>query len=254
MRKIFLLVLILISSNSILAFSHSKELFISNSLEYFKNYVLKSNKSHVSGNVLSVDEIYSDYTNNELAANKKYKDKNLRIKTTINQIKEDAFGNAFIISKIKNSMIGSAHFKVNEKDPKILELSKNDTVDLMCKFDEFSLDSLSFNQCIFTEQFLDKILNPIKENLLKAHSQDYKPQSQMEGMLSLIATDFPDDVLNKVCENDVKNCNMDNIKKSKFYPKTKSKESNDLDAHMKTLIDKYGKEWFKSLPKFPEVE
>ncbi|OOF84836.1 hypothetical protein BKG93_06185, partial [Rodentibacter ratti] len=173
----------------------------------------------------------------------------------INQIKEDVFGNAFIISKLKNSIIGSAHFKVNEKDPRILELSKNNTVDLMCKFDEFSLDSLSFHQCIFTDQFLDRILNPVKENLLKAGNEGYKPKSKMEMMLLALPLGFPDDIVNKICENDVKNCNMDNITKSKFYPKSKGKEpSINLDNHMKALIDKYGEEWFKSLPKFPTIE
>lgn len=231
-----------------------KKLFIKNSIDNLKDFIIKSKENSFVGNTLSVDEIYDDYTNNELAANKKYKDKNLRIKATINQIKEDVFGNAFIIVKLKNSIIGNAHFKVDEKDPRILGLSKNNNIDLICQFDEFSLDSLSFNQCLFTDQFVDGFLDPVRENLLKVDDENYKPESKVEAALSSIPAAYPTDVINSVCKRDFKNCTADNIQKSKFYPKTVDKDPVDVNTHVDMLISKYGKEWFKSLPKYPTAK
>jgi hypothetical protein len=255
MRKASLLIFsVALSVSALATINSSKALFIKNSLDNLKEYILTTKQSSLLGNTYSVDEIYTDYANNELAANKKYKDKDLRIKTTINQVKEDVFGNAFIIAKIKSSVIGGAHFKVNEKDPRILELSKNSNVDLICRFDEYSLDSLSFNQCLFTDQFANKLLDPLKVRLLKFDEENYKPQSKVEVILSALPYAYPENAINKVCENDAKNCSMEKITTSKLFPKTISKEPINLDQYADTLIDKYGKEWFKSLPKFPTAE
>ncbi|THA14565.1 OB-fold protein [Rodentibacter pneumotropicus] len=253
MRKTSLFLLSLVLSTSTFAITNNQELFIKNSINNLKEFVLKTKQNNFIGKTYSVDEIYTDYTNNELTANKKYKDKDLRIKTTINQIKEDVFGNAFIIATIKDSIIGSAHFKVNEKDPRILELSKNNSVDLVCRFDEYSLDSLSFNQCLFTDQFVDKLLNPLKERLLKFGDVGYKPKSKTEVGLSGLPYIFTDEILNKVCEKDPKNCSMDNIGKSKYFDKKKM-QNVDFEKYQAKFIQKYGKEWFDSLPKFPTVE
>ncbi|HHF3830776.1 OB-fold protein [Haemophilus influenzae] len=255
MRKTSLFALSIVLSTSAFAVNSNQELFIKNSVDELKEFIFKTKQNNFIGKTYSVDEIYTDYTNNELAANKKYKDKDLRIKTTIHQIKEDVFGNAFIIAKIKDSIIGSAHFKVNEKDSRILELSKNNSVDLVCRFDEYSLDSLSFNQCLFTDQFVDKLLNPLKERLLKVDEMDYKPKSKIELGLVGIPYTFTDEIINKVCEKDPKNCSMDNIGKSKLFDKKKTKDIDiDFEKIQIELVKKYGKEWYESLPKFPVVE
>ena len=254
MRKLFVLLPVLIVGGAYAEQEQSfRDLYVKNSLGELKKYILKTNQNNFTGKAYSIDEIYSDYANNELSANQKYKDKNIRIKTTAGQIKEDVFGNAYIIAKIKDSLFGSAQFWVNEKDPRILSLSKGNNIDLMCKFDEYSLDSLTFKNCIFTDQFADNLISAIYSNLLNAGSDNYKPQSKLELILSSLFYKHSSENINAVCKNDPKNCNDDSISKSKFYKKTDNNPQIDFESYPKTISDKYGKEWFDSLPKIPDA-
>ncbi|URL05933.1 OB-fold putative lipoprotein [Avibacterium sp. 21-595] len=251
--KFYLLCLALLSSIAYANQSNYEKLFIKNSINDLKQWALSAKKSNFVGDTYSADQIYADYTNNELAANKKYKKHPIRIKTTVSKIKEDVFGNAFIVSELKKATLGQAYFKVDEKDERVLALSKNDKVDLMCKFDEFTLDSLNFKDCLFTDQYLDKVLAPVSERLQSETSSNYKPKSQMEFALYTIKSAMPSTLLEKLCTQDLKNCSMDNMSKTKVFSKKEKEQIKQAVENMEKIL-KENEELMQDLPRFPNVE
>lgn len=250
MKKLICTSIMLLSTNSLANTNYEPfELFRNNLLPSFKSYFLKSSNNNILGQTYSTNNIYLDYDENELSANKKYKEKNLRIKGKLDRITEDAFGNVFLIEGLSASPLGSSHFKVDKSNQRLLELKKGQSFDLVCLLDSFSLESLIFKNCYFTDEYLDKILLSIKKDFSTILSNEYKPSSKIEAIFSYSFISNKENILS-VCSQEHKSCNENSLSKSKFYLKYKE-NTTPADSYFDSL---FGSGWFKSLPKLPHIE
>lgn len=197
---------------------------------------MRIKKSPVLGKTYNISDIYQDYTNNELAANKKYKDKYIRVQTKIDKIQEDIFNNAFLTTNITDTFDSAAFYMKNITD-KVLSLKTGNTVDLMCKGDGTTFNNLIFQECVFTKDYLDLFFNKAIQNITLSTSESYKPSSKIEFLIS--------GLVKSVLEKCNKSPSLCDNKKIKDYP---IPNGNDLEK----ILNKHNKDFFQSLPSFPD--
>ncbi|EHQ1051078.1 hypothetical protein KQL11_004239 [Salmonella enterica] len=113
---------------------------------------------------LSASELIAMYEKNELAANKKLKDKLVRIKSVATEIGEDAMGQAYVRVEGKNQFQNVTLF-VDGNDERILDLAKGSKIDFLCKMDKYVMRTPFLKGCLFTDDFAKKRKDALLEGL-----------------------------------------------------------------------------------------
>lgn len=107
---------------------------------------------------LSPESIYGDYKKNEIVANRKYKNKSIRIKGVAESISEDFTGKGVIKTTSPDIFVGSAILNVDKNDEYILSLSSGSDIDMICKGGSFVMGSPVLNDCISTKSYMLNML------------------------------------------------------------------------------------------------
>lgn len=114
---------------------------------------------------LSASQLISMYEKNELAANKKLKDKLVRIKSVATEIGENAMGQAYIRADGENQFQNITLF-VDGNDERILAMEKGGKIDFLCKMDKYLMRTPFLKECVFTADVAKKRKDVFLEGLL----------------------------------------------------------------------------------------
>lgn len=250
MKKLFYVILSLFCTN-IYAQDYSN-LFISNTLELFSAELLKNKKDKVFP-AISATTIANDYSKNELAAERKYKGKEVRITGVISSIEQDIFGNPFISLDAKNSLFG-VKLNLKQLSEAIYELSKGEEIDMTCIGGRYSMQIPSLDKCVFTKDYILSSFDVMRKNIDNRNSKTYKPSSKVDMFISgFLITNK--EFINNYCHKDSK-CNAlavddfikkENLNRDDIYKEFKNKFSDPL-------AEKYSVENLKSLPMINFIE
>ena len=138
---------------------------------------------------------------------------------------------------------------LNNKDERLLELNKNDTVDLMCLYDEYSLGGINLKDCRFTDQYMDRSFSQTLEHMKGYIPETYVPETKIE--LALISLFLGNQSgFYEICK-EKKYCSLILAEKH-----TKYKELitfSNLNKYMEEFKNKYGDNWFENLPGKPTI-
>jgi len=104
----------------------------------------------------TASELIAMYEKNELAANKKLKGKQVRVKSVASEIGEDAAGNAYVKANGKNQF-KNVFLYVNGDDERILQLEKGAKVDFLCSMDKYIIHTPMLKKCSFTADSAKKM-------------------------------------------------------------------------------------------------
>ncbi|MCW8352047.1 OB-fold protein [Citrobacter portucalensis] len=113
---------------------------------------------------LSASQLITMYEKNELAANKKLKDKLVRIKSVATEIGENAMGQAYVRADGKNQFQNVTLF-VDGNDERILDMAKGSKIDFLCKMDKYVMRTPFLKECVFTSDVAKKRKDAFLEGL-----------------------------------------------------------------------------------------
>lgn len=131
---------------------------------------------------VTASKLISDYQANELSADKKYKDKPVRIKTVASAIKSDIGGRGFIVANGANAY-SHVYLYVDENDERILSLNKGSQVDLICYGNGMTLNTPILSPCVFTGDFAKTVSGHVEKSIARASEVNYQPRSVIEVFL-----------------------------------------------------------------------
>lgn len=189
------------------------------------------------------NDIYTAFKENELSAGKQFKDKPLRILFTMDSIKEGLLGNVVIFEKSAKALLGSTSYHMkNSDDEKLLKIKRGEKLDLTCKFDNFSMDSLSFNDCYFSSEYIEKAYNKVLNNQQKLLTGIWKPNSSIDFLLAVSYFSVEDKIQDLCSRN--KKCSFVLLEKEKVS----SKDALSDEVSKKLLIYTGKPESFNTLP------
>ncbi|MBC8949379.1 hypothetical protein [Xenorhabdus sp. TS4] len=115
----------------------------------------------VNGSYSSV-QLYREYKQNELVANKKYKGKKIRVHGTTESVTENFIGQAVVKTESPDFFLGSTMYNVDKEDPYVLNLVPGSKVDMVCVGAGFVMDSPILNNCVSTDSYIE---TQIKKNI-----------------------------------------------------------------------------------------
>lgn len=206
-------------------------------------FYLKGSEALIGESIpdVTASKLISDYQGNELSADKKYKDKSVRIKTVASAIKSDVGGRGFIVANGANAY-SNAYLYVNEKDERILSLNKGSKIDFICYGNGMILDTPILKLCVFTSDFTKEIVGRIEKNISRASEVNYKPQSYAEFRVTYFYKAYESEI-GEACLKSSAEC----IKSFKLAIKRDEKELSSLGQEkFKAVAEKY-----KHLPRLP---
>jgi hypothetical protein len=198
--------------------------------------------------IVTASKLISEYKNNELAADKKYKDKPVRIKTVASAIKSDIGGRGFIVASGANAY-SNVYIYINEKDDRILSLGKGSKIDFICYGNGMTLNTPMLKPCEFTGDFIQSIEEQIEKNIGRASGKNYQPRSKLE-LYIMALYKFYEPYLGESCVKSSVDCfsTFKNINKNKT--KEELEEMNgrgeEVNKLFEPIYDKY-----KELPSLP---
>ncbi len=146
------------------AYNRIRDIYIQEDKDAF----LSQHKGSVIGDYMqgpvTPSELYKIYERNELAANKVYKGKSVRVTGTANEIGEDALGKPYIdaISGKPDALnsLRSVKLYFDKASDLLLKTAKGDKVDLICVGKGYIAHTPLLDKCYFTSELnLDNILN-----------------------------------------------------------------------------------------------
>lgn len=211
------------------------------------NFISQQNDSVVGANMngpVSPNELYKSYERNELAANKKYKNKSVRVVGTANEIGEDALGKPYVeaISGKPDAFSGlrSAKLYFENSNEKLLNLSKGEKIDVICVGKGYIIHSPLLDKCFFTSELnVDNVLN---EQILPADKltvQNFSKLPSQESVimnLLLIAASSPSSKAIYNCNKGPKSCSK--FITSDEFAKFSKKYISDNADEIKLLLQK----------------
>lgn len=193
-------------------------------------------------NPLSDSYIYSEYKNNEILANKKYKNKEIRIVAVAESISEDFTGQGIIRTLSPEVFSGSAILNIDKNDKYILSLSSGDRIDMVCKGGGFVMGSPVLNDCVSTRDFVIKHMGKgeIRDSL----------ENLIDGVSYVLYTQYFDIIGNNCksrveCESFISNIFQNKITAKSLGLDDEEKEKRlmslfvFINKHEKELNDKY---------------
>ncbi|HDL8239028.1 TPA: hypothetical protein ACPZN2_003958 [Yersinia enterocolitica] len=148
---------------------------------------------------MTASQLIAMYEKNELAANKKFKGKLVRIKSTASEIGENAVGQAYIRVDGKNTF-QNVTLLVDGSDDRVLGLEKGGKVDFSCSMDKYIMRTPVLKSC----QFTSDLAKQRKENILSGLSEEkisFRYQAFLLAAYDLNKTEFE-----KSCANAGKSC------------------------------------------------
>lgn len=154
---------------------------------------------------INSSEAIADYKANELKANKKYKGKQIRIKTIATAIKEGIANKPYITANGKNSFENIIIY-INPDDDRYLDISKGDKVDLICEGDGVLMGSPIFDNCQFSKDYIEaKITTTTKEAQLLTDDSTIKTTKATKVLHAIYIINEKE--IEKACiDNNVKKC------------------------------------------------
>ncbi len=219
----------------------------------FNNYLSAMAENEISGFVNSDDsvlgsevknysasKIISAYHNNEVAADKEFKGKPVRIKTVAHAIKKDFSGDAFIVATGRNAS-ETLHLKVNGEDERIQKINRGEKIDFVCIGKGMVIGTPILESCVYPKDFGDLVFGSIEQSLSRVESKTYKPRSDFEFKLLAIYLSL-EPLIKEDCNKGLKICSSvvaKNIEHAKFPGKMS--EGNQVEV--KKLLD-----YSKTLP------
>lgn len=223
-------ILLAITFSGLTALTHSALALTIEDKAAFNNYLSAMAENEISGFVNSNDsvlggevkgysasKIISAYHNNEVAADKEFKGKPVRIKTVAYAIKKDFSGDAFIVATGKNAS-ETLHLKVNGDDERIQKINRGEKIDFVCIGKGMVIGTPILESCVYPKDFGESVFSSMSQSLSKVEGKSYKPRSQLE--ISLLAAYLAiEKEIKEGCSKDKKSCSsiaMEHIKNMKM--------------------------------------
>ena len=97
-------------------------------------------------------QIEQDYSNNEVSADEKYKDKLIVFSGRINAIRKDLFGSPFV-DVDTGQALQNLQAKISDDITIISKLSKGERIDFVCKGASYSIMSPVLNECYLRSDY-----------------------------------------------------------------------------------------------------
>lgn len=180
---------------------------------------------------INAAKIISVYHNNEMAGDKQFKGKPVRIKTIASAIKTDFSGDAYIVANGRNSY-ESVMLKIDKDDDRNLKINKGNKIDFVCFGGGMVMNTPVLNSCMYPKDFADMVYSNVKKNIIKISGKNYKPSSVIEAGVAYMYILFEGNVQD-ACAGTKKEC-MEKIKKT-IEEVDKIKKENFPDEQIKQM-------------------
>ncbi|WP_058913348.1 OB-fold protein [Entomohabitans teleogrylli] len=134
---------------------------------------------------INASKIISVYHNNEMAGDKQFKGKPVRIKTIASAIKTDFSGDAYIVANGRNSY-ESVMLKIDKDDDRNLKINKGNKVDFVCFGGGMIMNTPVLNSCMYPKDFADMVYGNVRNKIMNISHKNYKPSSVLEARIAYI--------------------------------------------------------------------
>lgn len=142
---------------------------------------------------INAAKIISVYHNNEMAGDKQFKGKPVRIKTIASAIKTDFSGDAYIVANGRNSY-ESVMLKIDKDDERNLKINKGNKIDFVCFGGGMIMNTPVLNSCMYPKDFADMVYSNVKNKIMNISNKNYKPSSVLEGKIAYVYISFENQV------------------------------------------------------------
>lgn len=160
---------------------------------------------------VSASKIIAVYHNNEMAGDKQFKGKPVRIISVASAIKTDFSGDAYIVANGKNGY-ESVMLKIDKDDERNLKINKGSKIDFVCFGGGMIMNTPVLNSCMYPKDFADMAYSNVKKNIIKISGKQYKPSSVIEAGVAYMYILLENNVQD-ACAGTKKEC-MEQIKKA----------------------------------------
>lgn len=184
----------------------------------------------------SASSLISLYSKNELKANKVLSGKWISVKTVASEIGQNIKGDAYIKAD-GNNQFESILLNVNKDDDRVLNLEKNDKIDLACKSSKYIMHTPVLDGCIFRDQLAEKLINDLISCQLKP---EIKKDDIFKKHIALIIYKSIEDKIEKTCLNGTEKQCLDiitNITKDSKFNLKQSLTNNVAPDKIKLIQD-----------------
>ncbi|KSW37745.1 OB-fold protein [Klebsiella pneumoniae] len=148
----------------------------------------------------SASALIKKYKQNELAANKELKGKNIRVRTIASEIGEDFRGKAYIRADGDNPF-ESINMYVDGNDERFLKMSSGDRVDLVCSEIKYIMHTPMLDSCIMSSDFVRSFFYPVDKEVIAST----EPANKYQAILSFLYK-YKENSLEKACLKTEKIC------------------------------------------------
>lgn len=220
-------------------------------MDVFNNVVDTISQEEITGFLSNIDtaigdavtnanasKIISVYHNNEMAGDKQFKGKAIRIKTIASAIKTDFSGDAYIVANGRNSY-ESVMLKIDKDDERNLKINKGSKIDFVCFGGGMVVNTPVLNSCMYPKDFATMVYDNIKKDIQRISNKNYKPLSFLEGQYAYVFIAIEDKVqdsclsVGEKCSNSLQKVwdSFDDTKKDN-YSDEQMKEMKRIKAYI----------------------
>lgn len=190
---------------------------------------------------VSASMLISEYKNNEVKANKKYRGKPVRIKSVVSTIREDFTGKPYVVINGKNQF-ESVHLSFDKDNEIVSELSKGEKIDFICYGKGMIINTPIVDKCEVTKKVIDNIYSTMRDSFAEIHNDDYEPHSKIESVLAMTYLAIESDI-NKSCVKPDKSC-LDGInQKATKLKNHENDENKDKINEIKKYVESEKSKW-----------
>lgn len=240
-------ILLAITFSSLTALTHSALALTIEDKGAFNNYFSAMAENEISGFVksdssvmgrdiktYSASKIISSYHNNEVAADKEFKGKPIRVRTVAYAIKKDFSGDAFIVATGKNAS-ETLHLKVNGEDDRIQKTNRGEKIDFVCIGKGMVIGTPILESCVYPKDFGESVFSGMSQSLSRVENKNYKPRSDLEfKLLSIYLSLEP--LIKDSCGKDSSVC-ISSVEKNIEHAKFPGKMSEENQVEVKKLLE-----------------
>ncbi|EMJ4788482.1 hypothetical protein R8O69_003296 [Klebsiella oxytoca] len=197
---------------------------------------------------VNASKLISVYKNNEMAGDKQFKGKPIRINTVASAIKTDFSGDAYIVANGRNNY-ESVMLKIDKDDERNLKINKGNKIDFVCYGGGMVINTPVLNSCMYPKDFAVMVYDNIKKDIQRISNKNYKPLSIMEGQIAYVAILLENKTQESCVTAGVK-CASEVSKASSFLDNAKKEDFSDEQlGEVKRIVEYLETE--KNLPYAP---
>jgi len=182
---------------------HSFDNFIK-AIKQLETESFLTGKSIFSIKTVTPRDVIQDYKKDPNAADKIYKGRPIRIKATVVSINKNAF-NRFYIETHGNNPKERVNIYFNPADGRYVQYKSGSQIDLVCYGQGINIAFPSFDQCVFSTDYISKEYGLIEQHIAQATQKNYEPISKKE-LSTIVLYKTIEPVIEEACKKSIKEC------------------------------------------------